>query len=64
MFKSFKTRTEIKDNNKIKSIERIFPEDMRTNKIKNEIYKIKKWDEKIQREDLKYKTIFSNIIFW
>ena len=64
MFKSFKTRTEIKDNNKIKSIERIFPEDMRTNKIKNEIYKIKKWLEKIQREDLKYKTIFSNIIFW
>ena len=64
MFKSFKTRREIKDNNKIKSIERIFPEEMRTNKIKNEIYKIKKWEEKIKREDLKYKTIFSNIIFW
>ena len=37
---------------------------MRTNKIKNEIYKIKKWEEKIKREDLKYKAILSNIIFW
>ena len=29
---------------------------MRTNEIKNEIYEIKKWEEKIKLEDLKYKT--------
>ena len=29
---------------------------MRTNESKNEIYEIKKWEEKIKREDLKYKT--------
>ena len=40
----------------IKSIEGIFPKDIRTNKIKNEIYEIKKWEENIKREDLKYKT--------
>ena len=51
----------------IKSIEGIFPKDMRTNEIKNEIYEIKKWQEKIKREDLKYKTkkithmIFNNM---
>ena len=39
---------------------------MRTNEMKNETDEIKKWKEKIKREDLKYKTkkytmIFSNI---
>ena len=29
---------------------------MRTNKIKNEMYKIKKWQDKIKRKDLKYET--------
>ena len=29
---------------------------MRTNEIKNEIEDIKKWEEKINRKDLKYKT--------
>ena len=29
---------------------------MRTNEIKNEMYETKKWEEKIKREDLKYKT--------
>ena len=29
---------------------------MRTNEIKNEIYEIKKWEEKIKRKDLKYET--------
>ena len=29
---------------------------MRTNEIKNEIYEIWKWEDKIKREDLKYKT--------
>ena len=27
---------------------------MRTNEIKNEMYDIKKWEEKIKRKDLKY----------
>ena len=40
----------------IKSIERIFLNEMRTNEIKNEIYEIKEWEDKIKREDLKYKT--------
>ena len=29
---------------------------MRTNEIKNEIYEIKNWEEKIKRKDLKYET--------
>ena len=29
---------------------------MRIDEIKNEIYEIKKWEEKIKQEDLKYKT--------
>ena len=29
---------------------------MRINEIKNEIYEIKKWDDKMKQEDLKYKT--------
>ena len=29
---------------------------MRTNEIRNEIYGIKKWEEKIKQRDLKYKT--------
>ena len=29
-----------------KSVKGIFPKDMRTNEIKNEIYEIKKWEEK------------------
>ena len=28
---------------------------MRTNQVKNETYDIKKWEEKIKRQDLKYK---------
>ena len=28
---------------------------MRANKIKNEIYEIKKWEEKLKRKDLIYK---------
>ena len=39
---------------------------MKTNEIKNEMYEIKKWKEKIKRKDLKNKTkniymIFSNL---
>ena len=40
----------------INLIEEIFPKDMRTNEIKNEIYEIAKYEEKIKQEDLKYKT--------
>ena len=35
----------------IKSIDGIFSKEMRTNEIKNEIYKIKKWEGKIKRTD-------------
>ena len=34
----------------------MFPKETRANKIKNEIYEINKWEDKIKREDLKYKT--------
>ena len=40
----------------IKSIEIIFSKDRELMKYKNEIYEIKKWEEKIKREDLKNKT--------
>ena len=42
------------DKQDIKSIEGIFPKDMRTNEIKNEIVEIKNSEEKIKRKDLKY----------
>ena len=29
---------------------------MRNNEIKNEIYEIEKWEEKIKRKDLRYET--------
>ena len=38
----------------IKSVEGIFPKEIRTNEIKNEIDEIKKWEEKIKRKDLTY----------
>ena len=40
----------------IKSTEGIFPKDIRTNEIKNEIYEIKKWEQKIKQKDLKCET--------
>ena len=48
----------IPDGNKedTKSIEPLFPKDMRTDEIKNEINDIKKWENKIKRKDLKYET--------
>ena len=36
---------------------------MRTNKIKNEIFEIKKWEEKIKQKDLKYEKIIIYMIF-
>ena len=44
------------EDQELESIEGIFPKNMRTNEIKNEIEDIKKWEEKINRKDLKYKT--------
>ena len=56
------------ENQELKSIEGIFPKEMRTNKIKNEIDEIKKWDNKIKQKDLNYKTnksmIFNNLKWW
>ena len=40
----------------IKWIEGIFPKEMKTNEIKNEIDETKKWADKIKRKDLKYET--------
>ena len=40
----------------IKSIEGTSPKEMRANEIKNKIHEVKKWEEKIKREDLKCKT--------
>ena len=47
----------------MESIEGIFPKDMRTNEIKNEIYEIKEWEEKIKRKDLKNETKNTYMIF-
>ena len=44
------------ENQKLETIEGLFPKNMRTNKIKNEIDEIRKWEEKIEQKDLKYKT--------
>ena len=44
------------ENQDPKSIESLFPKEMRTNEIKNGINEIKKWEEIIKRKDLIYKT--------
>ena len=36
---------------------------MRTNKIKNEIDEIRKWEGKIKQKDLKYETINIYMVF-
>ena len=43
-------------NQKLKSIEELFPKEMVTNEIKNEIDEIRKWEDKIKQKNLKYKT--------
>ena len=57
----------------LKSVEEVFPKEMRNNEIKNEIIKIKKWEKKIKRKNLTYKTkkihvwfsaIQNDKIFW
>ena len=40
----------------MKSVYGIFPKEMRTNEIKNEIGDIKKWEEKIWWKGFVYKT--------
>ena len=40
----------LKPEEELESIEELFPKNMRT----DEIYEIKKWEEKIKRKDLKY----------
>ena len=42
-------------NQEQKSIVGLFPKEMRTNEFKNEIFEIKKWEEKIKRKELIYK---------
>ena len=53
---SFKTLKSSENKQDIKSTDGIFPKQMRTNEIKNKIYEIKKWKEKIKQKDLKYET--------
>ena len=40
-----------------------FQKVMRTNEIKNQINEIKQWEEKIKREDLRFKTKNYTVIF-
>ena len=53
---ALKTLKQEKNKEDIKSIEKIFPKEMKTNEIKNEIDEIKKWEEKIKAKDLIYKV--------
>ena len=41
------------ENQELEPIEEHFPKEMRTNEIKNEIYGIKKWEEKIKQKRFK-----------
>ena len=53
---SFKTLKSYENKQDIKSTDGIFPKEMRTNEIKNKIYEIKKWKQKMTQKDLKYET--------
>ena len=55
-FESLKALKSEKNNQEYKSIEGIFPKDMRTNEIKYKIDEIRKLKEKFKRKDLKYET--------
>ena len=44
------------ENQELKSTEGLFPKEMRTNEIKNEIDEIKNFEEKIKQKGLKYET--------
>ena len=45
---------EIKEDTR--SIKGLFPKDMRTNEIKNEIIDFRKWENKSKQKDLKFET--------
>ena len=59
MFESFKTRR--KSRTKFNS--KTFPKEMRGHELKNEIDKIKNFEEKIKWKDLKYETKNISVIF-
>ena len=44
------------ENKELESNEGLFPKKMKNIGIKNGMYEIKKWEDKIKQEDLKYKT--------
>ena len=44
------------ENKELESNEGLFPKKMKNIEIKNGMYEIKKWEDKIKQEDLKYKT--------
>ena len=54
--KALEVKEKGENKEEIKSAEGLFPKEMRTNEIKNEIDQIKKWEETIKRKDLKYET--------
>ena len=54
--KQVKDLKALKPQEELESIEGLFPKNMRTDKIKNKIYEIKKFEEKIKRKDLKYEA--------
>ena len=54
--KALEVKEKGENKEEIKSAEELFPKEMRTNEIKNEIDQIKKWEETIKRKDLKYET--------
>ena len=47
---------EPKENQELKKIEGLFLKNMRTDKVKKEIDEIRKWEEKIEKKNLIYKT--------
>ena len=54
--KALEVKEKGENKEEIKSAEGLFPKEMRTNEIKNEIDQIKKWEETVKRKDLKYET--------
>ena len=46
----------LKSEEEQESVEEIFPKNTRTDEIKNEIYEIKNWEEKMKQKDLNYEA--------
>ena len=57
-FRSFRSE---KKNQKPKSIERLFPKEMKNDEIKNKIDKIKKWENTMKRKYSEHET--NRIVF-